>query len=99
MELNTKGLSKVSILLELKLVVKERIFILLHLLKYLMIHMIALTVVRIIQNKIVSFKVKDTTKNWKMELSGERLTQTLNSWTFFYILIICIVLIILIVVI
>ena len=64
-----------------------------------MIHMIALTVVHIIQNKIVSFKVKDTTKNWKMELSGERLTQTLNSWTFFYILIICIVLIILIVVI
>ena len=53
-----------------------------------MIHMIALTVVRIIQNKIVSFKVKDTTKNWKMELSGERLTQALNSWTFFYILII-----------
>ena len=48
-----------------------------------MIHMIALTVVRIIQNKIVSFKVKDTTKNWKMELSGERLTQALNSWTFF----------------
>lgn len=35
-----------------------------------MIHMIALTVVRIIQNKIVSFKVKDTTKNRKMELSG-----------------------------
>lgn len=64
-----------------------------------MIHMIALTVVRIIQNKIVSFKVKDTTKNWKMELSGERLTQALNYWTFFYILIICIVLIILIVVI
>lgn len=82
MELNTKGLSKVSILLELKLVVKERIFILLHFLN-LMIHMIALTVVRIIQNKIVSFKVKDTTKNWKMELSGERLTQALNSWTFF----------------
>lgn len=47
-----------------------------------MIHMIALTVVRIIQNKIVSFKGKDTTKNWKMELSGERLTQALNSWTF-----------------
>ena len=35
-----------------------------------MIHMIALTVVRIIQNKIVSFKVKDTTKNWKMDPEG-----------------------------
>ena len=46
-----------------------------------MIHMIALTVVRIIQNKIVSFKGKDTTKNWEMGLSGERLTQALNAWT------------------
>lgn len=55
--------------------------------------MIALTVVRIIQNKIVSFKVKDTTKNWKMELSGERLTQTLNSWTF-YVILICLIILV-----
>lgn len=52
-----------------------------HIHAHLLTCMIALTVVRIIQNKIVSFKGKDTTKNWEMGLSGERLTQALNAWT------------------
>ena len=52
-----------------------------HIYAHLLTCMIALTVVRIIQNKIVSFKGKDTTKNWEIGLSGERLTSALNSWT------------------
>ena len=52
-----------------------------HIHAHLLTCMIALTVVRIIQNKIVSFKGKNTTKNWEMGLSGERLTQALNAWT------------------
>lgn len=52
-----------------------------HMHAHLLSSMIALTVVRIIQNKIVKFKGASPSKNWKMGLSGQRLTEALNSWT------------------
>lgn len=52
-----------------------------HIHAHLLTCMIALTVVRIIQNKIVKFKGEDPNKNWEMGLSGERLVNALNSWT------------------
>jgi len=52
-----------------------------HIHAHLLTCMIALTVVRIIQNKIVAFKGKNPDKNWEMGLSGDRLITALNSWT------------------
>lgn len=52
-----------------------------HIHAHLLTCMIALTVVRIIQNKIVKFKGSNPDKNWEMGLSGDRLIDALNSWT------------------
>ena len=52
-----------------------------HIHAHLLTCMIALTVVRIIQNKIVAFKGENPNKNWEMGLSGDKLIKALNSWT------------------
>lgn len=57
-----------------------------HINAHLLICMIALTVIRIIQNKIVSFKQikeqnKQNQKNWEMGLSGKRIQDALNIWS------------------
>ncbi len=52
-----------------------------HIYAHLLSCMIALTVVRIIQNKIVAFKGMNPSKNWEVGLSGDKLINALNSWT------------------
>lgn len=52
-----------------------------HIEAHLLSCMIALIVVRIIQNKIVSFKGKKEDMNWQMGLNGERIQKALNKWT------------------
>lgn len=52
-----------------------------HIEAHLILCMIALTVVRIIQNKIVEYKEKKSDKNWELGLSAERIQHTLNKWT------------------
>lgn len=60
-----------------------------HIKAHLLICMIALTVVRIIQNKIVSYQNnKNTIKkqsNWEVGLSSERIQFALNKWTVSYL--------------
>jgi hypothetical protein len=56
-----------------------------HINAHLLICMIALTVIRIIQNKIVSYNQnkelnKQNQKNWEMGLSGKRIQNALNIW-------------------
>lgn len=56
-----------------------------HIYSHLLICMIALTVLRIIQNKIVDYKVKNGTNNkdkyWEMGLCGDKIQKALNKWT------------------
>jgi len=52
-----------------------------HIEAHLLVCMIALTVIRIIQNKIVDYKNNKTTKNWEVGLSGRRIQDALNKWT------------------
>lgn len=56
-----------------------------HIKSHLLICMIALTVMRIIQNKIVAYNKqikpnKIEVKNWEMGLTGERVQKALNKW-------------------
>ena len=52
-----------------------------HIEAHLLSCMIALIVIRIIQNKIVSYKGRNNEKNWELGLSGERIQNALNKWT------------------
>ncbi len=52
-----------------------------HIDSHLLVCMIALIVVRIIQNKIVKYKNNVKTKNWETGLSGRRIQDALNKWT------------------
>lgn len=52
-----------------------------HIEAHLLSCMIALIVMRIIQNKIVSYKGRDESKNWEMGLNGERVQTALRKWT------------------
>lgn len=52
-----------------------------HIEAHLLTCMIALAVIRIIQNKIVSFKGSDANKYWELGLSSERIQIALNKWT------------------
>ena len=52
-----------------------------HIEAHLLTCMIALIIIRIIQNKIVNFKGKSEEKNWELGLSGERIQNALNKWT------------------
>lgn len=51
-----------------------------HVHAHLLVCMIALTVVRIIQNRIAACKGKDPSKEWEAGLSGRRLVAALNDW-------------------
>lgn len=52
-----------------------------HIEAHLLSCMIALIVIRIIQNKIVSYVGRNKEKNWELGLSGERIQIALNKWT------------------
>lgn len=52
-----------------------------HIEAHLLSCMIALIVIRIIQNKIVQFKGKSKDKHWENGLSAERIQKALNKWT------------------
>lgn len=52
-----------------------------HINAHLLICLISLIVIRIIQNKIVSYLNLDNDKNWNMGLSGHRIQTALNKWT------------------
>lgn len=56
-----------------------------HIYSHLLICMICLTVMRLIQNKIVDHKTKQQINNknryWEMGLSGEKIKKALNKWT------------------
>lgn len=52
-----------------------------HIEAHLLSCMIALIVVRIIQNKIVDYKGGNKDKYWELGLSGERIQTALNKWT------------------
>lgn len=56
-----------------------------HIYAHLLVCMISLTILRIIQNKIVDYKNKNDLGNkeryWQMGLSGERIQKALNKWT------------------
>ena len=52
-----------------------------HIEAHLLSCMIALIVIRIIQNKIVEYKGKSEDKNWETGLSAERIQKALNKWT------------------
>ena len=52
-----------------------------HIEAHLLSCMIALIVIRIIQNKIVEYKGKSEEKNWETGLSAERIQKALNKWT------------------
>lgn len=56
-----------------------------HIYSHLLICMISLTVMRLIQNKIVDYKTKHQINNknryWEMGLSGEKIKKALNKWT------------------
>jgi transposase len=58
-----------------------------HIKAHLLICMIALTVVRIIQTKIVSYQNKDKSKkhNWELGLNSDRIQAALNKWTVSYL--------------
>lgn len=56
-----------------------------HIYSHLLICMISLTIMRLIQNRIVDFKTKQHTNNknryWEMGLSGDKIKKALNKWT------------------
>jgi len=55
-----------------------------HMRAHLLICMIALVVMRIIQNKVLDYKVKNgfkSERSWQMGINGERLQRALNDWT------------------
>lgn len=52
-----------------------------HIEAHLLSCMIALVVVRIIQNRIVDYKGKSKDKRWEFGLTGERIQKALNKWT------------------
>ena len=52
-----------------------------HIEAHLLLCMISLTVVRIIQNKIILHKGINPDKNWEEGLSADRLKRALNNWT------------------
>lgn len=52
-----------------------------HIEAHLLTCMIALIVVRIIQNKIVEYKGRSKDKNWESGLSAERIQKALNKWS------------------
>ena len=52
-----------------------------HITAHLLLCMISLTVFRLIQNKIISYKGIDTKKNWQQGMSAERLQKALRDWT------------------
>lgn len=52
-----------------------------HIEAHLLSCMIALIVIRIIQNKIVRYKGETEDKYWELGLSGERIQRALNKWT------------------
>lgn len=56
-----------------------------HIYSHLLICMISLTVIRIIQNKIVDYKKSNNINNpnryWEMGLTGDKIKKALNSWT------------------
>lgn len=55
-----------------------------HMRAHLLICMIALVVMRIIQNKVLDYKEKSGSKSknsWSMGINGERLQNALNDWT------------------
>ena len=52
-----------------------------HIEAHLLSCVIALIVVRIIQNKIVFYKGHTEDKKWELGLSGERIQKALNKWT------------------
>ncbi len=52
-----------------------------HIEAHLLSCVIALIVVRIIQNKIVFYKGQTEEKKWELGLSGERIQKALNKWT------------------
>ena len=52
-----------------------------HIEAHLLICMIALIVIRIIQNKIVMMKKTSSNKKWEVGLSGKRIQDALNKWT------------------
>ncbi len=52
-----------------------------HIEAHLLSCMIALVVIRIIQNKIVKYKGETREKYWELGLSGERIQRALNKWT------------------
>ena len=52
-----------------------------HITAHLLLCMISLTVFRLIQNKIISYKGMDTKKNWQQGMSAERLQKALRDWT------------------
>lgn len=56
-----------------------------HIYSHLLICMISLTIMRLIQNKIVDYKVMNKTNNknryWEMGLTGNEIKKALNKWT------------------
>lgn len=52
-----------------------------HIEAHLLSCMIALIVLRIIQNKIVEYKGTKNDRNWELGLSGGRIQKALNKWT------------------
>ena len=56
-----------------------------HIYSHLLICMISLTIMRLIQNKIVDYKTKHQINNknkyWEMGLTGEKIKKALNKWT------------------
>lgn len=52
-----------------------------HIEAHLLSCMIALIVIRIIQNKIVEYKGAKKDRDWELGLSGERIQKALNKWT------------------
>ena len=51
-----------------------------HIEAHLLICMIALVIMRLIQNKIVSFKGKNTDLDWELGLSSDRIQEAMNKW-------------------
>lgn len=52
-----------------------------HIEAHLLSCMIALIVIRLIQNKIIEYKGKSEDKDWETGLSAERIQKALNKWT------------------
>ena len=52
-----------------------------HIEAHLITCMIALTIIRLIQSRIVTYKGKDPKKQWEFGLSAERIKDAMNKWT------------------